>query len=78
MRRAVLILSLLGLGGCATEAVKPSPTANDALAAQYRAQGEHGAMSGAELQAVVDAYRRDIAKPAASLAGSSSMSMGER
>ena len=78
MRRAVLILSLLGLGGCAREAVKPSPTANDVLAAQYRAQDAHGEMSGVESQAVMDAYRRDIAKPAASMAGSSSMSMGDR
>ena len=78
MRRALLILSLLSLGGCAREAVKPSPTANDVLAAQYRAQDAHGEMRGAESQAVMDAYRRDIAKPTASSVGNSSMPMGER
>jgi len=78
MRRALLIAGLLGLGSCGHQDVKPSPTSDAVLAAQYRAQGAHGEMRGVESQAVMDAYRRDIAKPAAPSAATGSMSMGER
>jgi hypothetical protein len=53
------------LSGCATGAVKPSPTTDQVLAAQYRASAPHGAMSGPESDAVLKAYREDIARPAA-------------
>lgn len=74
MRRACAFLALLGMTACTGEPVKPSPTTDQVLAAQYRARGEWGEMNGAEAQAVMDAYRRDIAKPAESEAGSSSSS----
>jgi hypothetical protein len=64
---------LLALAGRADSApVAPSPTADQVLSIQYHAHGEQGAMSGQESQAVADAYRRDIAKPAAAPAGPSS------
>jgi hypothetical protein len=53
------------LCGCAAGAVKPSPTADQLLAVQYRASAPHGAMSGPEAEAVLKAYQRDIGKPAA-------------
>ncbi len=58
-------LMLPGLAGCAGDAVKPSPTSDQVMTEQYRAQGARSALSGAEAQAITDAYHRDIAKPAA-------------
>ncbi len=52
------------LCGCAAGAVKPSPTADQLLAIQYRASAPHGAMSGPEAGAVLKAYRQDIGKSA--------------
>ena len=55
--------SLLSLAGCATDAIKPSPTSDQVLAAQYRAHGDQPAISGAEADAIMEAYRQQIAKP---------------
>jgi hypothetical protein len=69
MNRAIFLLgaALPALAACAALGpVQPSPTTDQVLAAQYRARAEQGAMSGAESQAVMEAYRRDIAKPTAS------------
>ena len=59
----VLGVLLLGLGGCAGDAVKPSPTSDQVIAAQLRARGSHGELSGPEAGAIADAYRQQIAKP---------------
>jgi len=72
MKRALAILAVIGLSGCFEAPVQPSPTSDQVFAAQYRARGEQGRMSGVESQKVMDAYRRDIAKPAESGAGESS------
>jgi hypothetical protein len=55
---------LFGLGGCAGNAVKPSPTSDQVIAAQLRARGDHGEMSGTEAAAIADAYRQQIGKSA--------------
>ncbi len=57
-------VALLGLCGCADSAVKPSPTSDQVMTDQYRARGGQGAMSGAEIGAIADTYRQQIAKPA--------------
>jgi hypothetical protein len=54
---------LLSLGGCASGAVQPTPTSDQVIAAQLRARGDQGAMSGPEAAAIADAYRQEIAKP---------------
>jgi len=54
---------LFGLGGCTGDAVKPSPTSDQVIAAQLRARGTHGDMDGREAGAIADAYRQQIAKP---------------
>jgi hypothetical protein len=59
----VLGALLFGLCGCAGDAVKPSPTSDQAIAAQLRARGGHGEMSGAEAGAIADAYRQAIGRP---------------
>lgn len=63
--RLALVLGalLLNLGGCAGGAVKPSPTSDQVIAAQLRARGSQGEISGAEAGAIADAYRQQIAKP---------------
>lgn len=73
MKRAFAILALCGTAACAPQAVAPSPTADQVLAAQYRAQGGHGPMSGSESQAVMDSYRRGIAKPTTSSSSTSNL-----
>ena len=76
MKRGLILLALLvpALAGCIRDRIAPSPTADQVLAAQYRAQGERGAMSGAESQAVMDAYRHGIAR---SVGAGSVTGMGE-
>lgn len=54
---------LFGLSGCAGDAVKPSPTSDQVIAAQLRARGNQGEMSGPESGAIADTYRQQIAKP---------------
>jgi hypothetical protein len=63
-RRGVILCGLMsaGLGGCAADPVQPSPTADQVMAAQYRAQGERGAISGPEASAIAGAYHQAIAK----------------
>ncbi len=63
-RRAVILCCLMsaGLGGCAAGSVQSSPTADQVMAAQYRAQSERGAISGPEASAIAEAYRQAIAK----------------
>ena len=72
MRRTLILLSLVGLSACVEAPVQPSPTSDQVLAAQYRARGELGQMSGMETQKLMDAYARDIARPAESRAEESS------
>ncbi|HEY4266513.1 MAG TPA: hypothetical protein VGM72_14445 [Micropepsaceae bacterium] len=55
-------VALTGLSGCASSAVRPSPTTDQVMAEQYRAQGEHGSISGPETAAIADAYRKAIGK----------------
>jgi len=54
---------LLGLCGCADNGVKPSPTTDQVIAAQLRARGNRGEISGPEVSAIADAYHQQIAKP---------------
>jgi hypothetical protein len=54
---------LLCVAGCAELNVKPSPTADQVMAQQYRARDPHGAMSGGEAGVIAEAYRQQIAKP---------------
>lgn len=54
---------LFGLCGCADGAVKPSPTSDHVIAAQLRARGSRGEISGPEVNAITDAYHQQIAKP---------------
>jgi hypothetical protein len=56
-------LSLLGAAGCTADTVKPSPTADQVMAEQYRARGGQGAMSGSEAGGIAEAYRQQIARP---------------
>ena len=76
MKQLFTLLGLLGLAACVQAPVQPSPTSDQVLAAQYRARGEQGQMSGMETQKVMDAYKRDIAKPAESVAAESSSFYG--
>ena len=48
-----------------TKAFDKSSTTDQVLAAQYRASAPHGAITGPEADAVLKAYREDIARPAA-------------
>ena len=54
---------LFGLCGCADGTVKPSPTSDQVIAAQLRARGNRGDISGPEASAIADAYHQQIAKP---------------
>lgn len=61
-RRWLLGLGLLPLlAGCAEPAARePSPTADTVFAAQYRASGTHGAMTGEENGKITDNYQQQI------------------
>lgn len=58
-----LVTLLFGLGGCVSHAVNPSPTSDQVIAAQLRARGSQGEMSGSEAAAIANAYRQQIARP---------------
>jgi hypothetical protein len=51
------------LCGCANAGIKPSPTADQVVAAQLRARGDRSEISGLEASAITDAYRQQTAKP---------------
>jgi hypothetical protein len=57
---------LVGLGllpllmGCTYTRGEPAATTDSVLAAQYRASGVHGAMTGSESQKVTDSYQQQI------------------
>jgi hypothetical protein len=57
------LIVLAAAGGCTTAPVKPSPTSDQVMAAQYRARGGQGAIGGPEAGSITDAYRQQIAKP---------------
>lgn len=61
-RRWLLGLGLLPLlAGCAESiARQPSPTADSVFAAQYRASGTHGAITGEEVGKITDSYQQQI------------------
>jgi hypothetical protein len=60
MKFALCGFLLLSLCGCASQAVRPSPTADQVMAEQYRAEGARGAISGPEAAAIAQTYRRGI------------------
>jgi len=60
---AALGAALFGLCACADNAVRPSPTSDQVIAAQLRARGSQGEISGSEVSAIADAYHQQIAKP---------------
>jgi hypothetical protein len=60
MKPALCGFLFLALCGCAGHAVRPSPTADQVMAEQYRARGAQGAIGGPEASAIAEAYRRDI------------------
>lgn len=60
---SALVTLLVGLGGCATHSVNPSPTSDQVIATQLRAHGSQGEMSGLEAAAIANAYRQQIARP---------------
>jgi hypothetical protein len=60
MKFALCGFLLLSLCGCADRAVRPSPTADQVMAEQYRAAGARGALSGSEATAIARSYRRSI------------------
>ncbi|HEY4266492.1 MAG TPA: hypothetical protein VGM72_14340 [Micropepsaceae bacterium] len=65
MNRAALflcVLTIMGLSGCAGTPVHPSPTADQVMAKQYSARGEHGAIGGPEATAITNAYQNAIGK----------------
>lgn len=66
MKRVALYImsACLLLAGCA-ESVPPAATADQVLAAQYRARGPRGVTTGAEAGIIAQAYRKNIAAPAA-------------
>jgi len=60
-RRRLLGLGLLPLlFGCTYTRGEPSATTASVLAAQYRARGTHGALTGAESQKITDSYQQHI------------------
>ena len=59
MKQIALVICL-ALAGCA-DGYRPAATSDDALAAQYKSRTPHGVMTGAEGQAIADAYRKSIA-----------------
>ena len=63
MKRLALLVCAC-LAGCA-DAVHPAATSDQVLAAQYRARGPRGAMTGTEAGIIAQAYRKDIAAPPA-------------
>lgn len=60
---SALLPGMLLLAGCAAPPAGRYATADTVLAAQYDAGGAHGAMRGAEADAILDAYARRIAAP---------------
>lgn len=58
MKTAPLFACGLLLAGCAD--YSPAATSSQVLARQYAARGVHGAMTGAEAQAIADIYRKTI------------------
>ena len=62
MKRLALIICVC-LSGCAD--VHPAATSDQVLAAQYRARGPRGAMTGTEAGIIAEAYRKNIAAPPA-------------
>jgi hypothetical protein len=58
MKTVSLVACGLLLAGCAE--YRPAVTSGQVLARQYAAQGMHGAMTGAEAQAIANAYRKSI------------------
>lgn len=64
MIRIALVLGLLTLAGCAEEPAHPAATADQVMAAQYRAKGIQGPISGAEADVIDHAYLQQLtAKP---------------
>lgn len=63
MKHASLLI-VLALAGCADH-VPPAATSDQVLAAQYKALGPRGVMTGAEAGVIADAYRKNIAAPLA-------------
>jgi hypothetical protein len=60
MKFALCGFLLLSLCGCADQAVRPSPTADQVMAEQYPAAGARGALGGFEATAIARSYRRGI------------------
>lgn len=60
-----LPLIVLVLGGCTEDMVAPAATSDLVLAAQYKALGPRGVMTGTEAGIIADAYRSGIATSAA-------------
>jgi hypothetical protein len=58
MKHASLIACGLLLTACAQ--YRPAATADQVLARQYAARSIHGAMTGAEAQAIAESYRKAI------------------
>lgn len=69
MKFALCGFLLLSLCGCADHAVRPSPTADQVMAEQYRAAGARGALGGSEAAAIARSYRHDIGGDAQSSPG---------
>jgi len=63
MKTASLLACGLLLAGCA--GYRPAATSGQVLARQYAARGMHGALTGAEAQAIADTYRKSIGAPPA-------------
>lgn len=71
MKRNLLVIlpGLVGLAlltGCTTSPAAPAATADSVLAAQYRASGAHGALTGEEADRIMQTYER-TGGPAAAL-----------
>ncbi len=68
LRSIWCLVLLASLAGCAGQAVAPSPTSGQVMAAQYRARGQQRPISGGEADAIMASYRKTIAAPPASRA----------
>ena len=81
LRRWSLCLALaLLLTGCAAIPGRPIATTDTVLAAQYRTNGTHGALTGEEAGRITDSYQQQIgtasAPPKADAADTSDMGSG--